>query len=54
VQALVLFANGFDTDSARLIAVDEYRLSLELKWRLDADERPISPPERMVEAEGNG
>ena len=49
-----MFANRVDTDSARLIALDEYRLALELKWRLDADECPISPPERMVGAERNG
>jgi hypothetical protein len=53
-RALELFANGFDTDSARLIALNEYRLSLEQQWRLDADERPVSPPVRMVGAERNG
>ncbi len=47
-RMMALFASGYDTDCARLIAADEHRLTLEQTQRLDADERPSTPPGRMV------
>lgn len=40
----------FDTDAARLLALDELRQ----RQRNDIDERPSSPPGRMVGIERNG
>ncbi len=49
-RALELFRQGFDSDSAAMIA----RLELEQRQRLDADERPSRPPGRLVGAERHG